>query len=300
MKFGVFEEAAGTAVVMALGGEWLHLSRMWLDYNQHVEGLDAAPLRTLQDLIDQNLLHRTFYRRMAEFAQRHGRHGMYTLETAPRFILPWRPGKVVAIARNYRAHAQELGNAVPTEPMFFGKVGSSCIGPDEPILIQNWYGRVDFEGEIGVVIGKRATTINAEDAREYVAGYTLVNDVTARDVQNADKKAGHPWFRSKNMDTFCPIGPVLLLAEAFPWPLEVDVETRVNDVVRQQGNTRQFIFSVGELLAAVTRCVTLEPGDIVATGTPEGVGPMLPGEVVEVSNPEIGVLRNPLQGVTPR
>jgi 2-keto-4-pentenoate hydratase/2-oxohepta-3-ene-1,7-dioic acid hydratase in catechol pathway len=295
MKFGVIQEATGTAVVMPLGADWLHLSRAWLDYNQHVEGREAAPLRTLQDLIDQNLLNRTFYRRMAEFAQRHGRHGMYTLETPPRFILPWRPGKVVAIARNYRAHAQELGNAVPTEPMFFGKVGSSCIGPEEPILIQDWYGRVDFEGEIGVVIGKRATAIKAEDAREYVSGYTLVNDVTARDLQNADKKAGHPWFRAKNMDTFCPIGPVLLLADAFPWPLEVDVETRVNGAVRQQGNTRQFIFSVGELLAAVTRCVTLEPGDIVATGTPEGVGPMLPGEVVEVSNPEIGVLRNPLR-----
>lgn len=295
MQFGVIDMAGGPVVVAPLGADWLNICQAWLDYNQHVENQTVAPLRSVLDLIQQGLLNRTFYRRMAEFAQRHGRHGMYTLETPPRFILPWRPGKVVAIARNYKAHAQELGNAVPTEPMFFGKVGSSCIGPEEPILVRDWYGRVDYEGEIGVVIGKRASEISAETARDYVAGYTLVNDVTARDLQNVDKKAGHPWFRAKNMDTFCPMGPTVLLAEGVPWPLEMDIETRVDDELRQQGNTRQFIFSVGELLEAVTRCIALEPGDVVATGTPEGVGPMLPGQVVALRSPVIGELRNPIQ-----
>lgn len=296
MKFGVARLGAGTAVVTALGDRWINLSDAWRDYNRHVEGREAPRLASVQDLISQGLFNRGFYRRIAEFCQRHGRNDTYTLAESPRFTLPWRPAKVVAIARNYRAHVRELGHDMPAEPMFFGKVPSICIGPDDPIVARPEYGRVDYEGEIGVIIGKRASRLAPEEARGVVAGYTLVNDVTARDVQNTDRKAGNPWFRAKNMDTFCPLGPVALLAEAFPWPLEVPIETHVNGETRQHGNTRQFIFDLPTLLAAVTRCIALEPGDVLATGTPEGVGPLRPGDVVEVIQPDIGTLRNPVAG----
>jgi 2-keto-4-pentenoate hydratase/2-oxohepta-3-ene-1,7-dioic acid hydratase in catechol pathway len=296
MKFGVARLETGSAVVTALGDRWINLSEAWRDYNRHVEGRETPPLASVQDLLDHGLFHRAFYRRIAEFCQRHGRNDLYTVAGPPRFMLPWRPGKVVAIARNYQAHVRELGHEMPSEPMFFGKVPSVCIGPEDPIIARSEYGRVDHEGEIGVIIGRRASRLRPEEARDVVAGYTLVNDVTARAIQKQDREAGNPWFRAKNMDSFCPMGPVALLAEAFPWPLEVPIETRVNGELRQQGNTRQFIFDLPTLLAAVTRCITLEPGDVLATGTPEGVGPLHPGDVVEVIQPEIGTLRNPVVG----
>ena len=145
-----------------------------------------------------------------------------------------------------------------------------------------------------MVIGARGRHVNAAGARNIVAGYTLVNDVTARDVQRKDMASGNPWFRSKSADTFCPLGPVVVMAEVFDWPVIVPLETRVNGVVRQRSDTGRFIFSIPEVIAAITRFITLEPGDLVAMGTPEGVGPLNDGDLVEVSNPQIGVLRNPV------
>lgn len=294
MKAGVVILDGVQILVMPAGERWINVTRAARDYDRNVEGKDSAPLRSVSDLLNQQLFHRSFYRRILEFVQRHGRLDDYTLGELPKFELPWRPGKIVCIGRNYRAHVQELGHTLPTEPMYFGKVSSACVGPEEPIVIQNWYGRVDHEGEIGVVIGKRAKDVQPEDAQRYIAGYTLVNDVTAREMQKSDIAKGNPWFRAKNLDTFCPLGPVVVMQEVLGWPLRTPVELRVNGEVRQHGNTEQFIFDLPQLLAAVTRCVTLEPGDLLATGTPEGVSPLMPGDVVELSNPEIGTLRNPV------
>lgn len=281
-------------VVMPRGEDWIDVTRAARDHDKHVEGIDSAPLSSVGDLIARGLFNRPFYRRILDFVQRNGRLADYTLAAIPPFEMPWRPGKVVCIGRNYRAHVKELGHELPAEPMFFGKVSSACIGPGQPIVVKDWYGRVDHEGEIGVLIGKRAKDVSAEDARHYIAGYTLVNDVTAREMQKADIAKGNPWFRAKNLDTFCPIGPTVVMPDVLGWPLHTPVELRVNGEVRQSGNTDMFIFDLPQLIAAVTRFITLEPGDLLATGTPEGVSPLKPGDIVELSNPEIGTLRNPV------
>jgi 5-oxopent-3-ene-1,2,5-tricarboxylate decarboxylase/2-hydroxyhepta-2,4-diene-1,7-dioate isomerase len=160
--------------------------------------------------------------------------------------------------------------------------------------VKDWYGRVDHEGELAVVIGKRAKDVKAEDARDYIAGYTLVNDVTAREMQKGDKSQGNPWFRSKNLDTFCPVGPVVVLRDTLSWPVKVDIEVTVNGVKRQSSNTGKWIFDLGTVIAYVTKFMTLEPGDLIATGTPEGVAALEPGDEVSVRVPEIGELKNPV------
>ena len=187
-----------------------------------------------------------------------------------------RPSKIVCIGRNYVAHAAEMGNEVPTEPLMFLKPPSALIGVGEPIVLPPGVGRVDFEGEIGVVFGRKAVQISEEDALGFVAGIVPVNDVTARDLQKADNQ----WGRAKGFDTFCPIGEMMPIAQV---DLEnLGVVSRVNGKERQRGTVDQMVFSIPFLISYVSRIMTLEPGDLLATGTPEGVGPLSAGNVVEV------------------
>jgi len=228
-------------------------------------------------------------------ADRAGRLAALRCEGPPKAVaLPVRPGKIICIGRNYAAHAQETGHTPPKEPIFFAKAPSACIADGEPVLVQAEWGQIDHEAELAVVIGRRARDVAAAAAQDYIAGYTLLNDVTAREMQQTDIERGHPWFRSKSLDTFCPMGPVLVLPDEMPWPVEVDISLTVNGAVRQESNTRQFLFTIPEVLAYVTRFLTLEPGDVIATGTPEGIGPVRPGDTMEVRIPEIGVLRTPV------
>jgi 5-oxopent-3-ene-1,2,5-tricarboxylate decarboxylase / 2-hydroxyhepta-2,4-diene-1,7-dioate isomerase len=296
MKAGVVLADGRRTVTMPLGERWVDVSRAYRDYQREVEDRDVPEMRDLLDLIRAEGITRSFYRRITEFVQRHGRLEKYVLPDEPKFQLPWRPGKIIAIGRNYRAHVEEFDNQMPTEPIFFAKANSACIGPDEAIVIKPWYGRVDHEGELAVAIGKRAKDVRPEDALDYIAGYTLLNDVTARAMQKADIARGDPWFRSKSLDTFCPIGPVLVFPEVLSWPLEVDIEVAVNGEIRQKSNTAKFIFDLPTLMAHVTRHITLEAGDVISTGTPEGVSPLNPGDIVEVRAPGIGLLRNPVAG----
>ncbi len=200
-----------------------------------------------------------------------------------------RPSKIICIGRNYREHAAELGHEVPTEPLIFFKPPSALLAPGGTILRPKNSERTDYEGELGVVIAKRCHKLPAdEDTRPYILGYTCVNDFTARDLQNKDSQ----WTRAKGFDTFCPVGPVV--ADGLdPWT-GIGVETRVNGEVRQSGNTRDFIFSLGIALRYISQIMTLEPGDLICTGTPSGVGPAVAGDVVEVSVEGVGVLRNPV------
>lgn len=197
-----------------------------------------------------------------------------------QFELPLVPSKVVCLGRNYAEHARELGNAVPDEPVLFNKTPNTYLADGGSVVFDPSVGRVDHEGEIALVMGPNGA----------IAGLTLLNDVTARDLQAMDKAKGLPWFRSKNLDTFCPVGPVIRLADSLPNPFELDLEVRVNGDVRQRGNTRQFIFSVRHMLDYISKYVRLMPGDLVATGTPPGVGPLHDGDRVEVRCPEIGTL----------
>jgi 2-keto-4-pentenoate hydratase/2-oxohepta-3-ene-1,7-dioic acid hydratase in catechol pathway len=202
---------------------------------------------------------------------------------------PVRPSKIICVGRNYREHAAELGNEVPTEPLLFFKPPSSLLSPGGTILRPKVSERTDFEGELGVVVAKRCHKLPSdEDTRPFILGYTCVNDFTARDLQNKDGQ----WTRAKGFDTFCPVGPVVVDG-LDPWT-GVQVETRVNGEVRQSGNTRDFIFSLGVILRYISQIMTLEPGDVIATGTPKGVGPVVAGDVIEVSVEGVGVLRNPV------
>src|SRR5271167_1691220 len=204
-------------------------------------------------------------------------------------LAPVRPSKIVCVGRNYREHAAELGNEVPAEPLLFFKPPSSLLAPGGEIRRPGLSRRVDFEGELGLVIGKKCYKLGAdEDVRPYILGYTCVNDVTARDLQNKDGQ----WTRAKGFDTFCPVGPVVT-DEINPWS-GVGVETRVNGDARQQGNTRDFIFSLDVIIRYISQAMTLVPGDLVATGTPKGVGPVVAGDVIEVSVEGLGILRNPV------
>jgi 2-keto-4-pentenoate hydratase/2-oxohepta-3-ene-1,7-dioic acid hydratase in catechol pathway len=200
---------------------------------------------------------------------------------------PVQPSKIVCVGRNYREHAAELGNEVPLEPLLFFKPPSSLLSHGGTILRPGISARTDYEGELGVVIARRCHRLgDSDDVRPYILGYTCVNDFTARDLQKKDSQ----WVRGKGFDTFCPVGPVVT-DNIDPWT-GIQVETRVNGEVRQSGNTRDFIFSLDVLIRYISQIMTLEPGDLIATGTPEGVGPVVAGDVIEVSIEGIGLLRN--------
>jgi 2-keto-4-pentenoate hydratase/2-oxohepta-3-ene-1,7-dioic acid hydratase in catechol pathway len=208
--------------------------------------------------------------------------------TDVRLLAPVEPSKIVCIGRNYAAHAAELGNEVPKEPLMFLKPPSSIIGPEEVIVLTKYSQKVEHEGELALVIGRRCSRLSdAEDALFFVLGYTCLNDVTARDLQKSDVQ----FTRGKGFDTFCPVGPHI---ETALDPSDVLVETRVNGALRQSGMTSLMIYPPAFLVRWISRMMTLMPGDIIATGTPAGVGPLVAGDAVEVSVAGVGVLRNPV------
>lgn len=202
-------------------------------------------------------------------------------------LAPIVPTKIVAVALNYRAHAAEQGKALPGEPLFFLKPSTAVIGPGEPIRLPPGVGRVDHEAEMGIVIGRRASAVPAEAAADYVFGVTCVNDVTARALQ---KQVGH-YTRPKGFDTFAPVGPAI--ATGLDWS-NLRVRGSVNGVVRQDSTTADLIFTVPELVAFISAVMTLLPGDIISTGTPAGIGPLAPGDVVSIEVEGVGELENPV------
>ena len=202
-----------------------------------------------------------------------------------RLLAPVLPSKVVAVGRNYAEHARELGNEVPPEPVIFLKPSTSVVGPGDPIVRPEGVGRVDFEGELAVIVGKLVRRLAPEDAIQAVLGFTCANDVTARDLQQADGQ----WTRAKGFDTFCPLGPWI---ETDLDSSDLAISTLVNGEVKQQARTSQLERGVAELLAFVSRVMTLLPGDVLLTGTPAGVGPLEAGDRVEVEVEGIGVLAN--------
>jgi len=206
---------------------------------------------------------------------------------AVQLLSPVIPSKVVAVGRNYLEHAEEMGNPLPEEPMIFLKPATSVIGPEASIIYPRSQSQdVHHEAELAVVIGRVAKHVAAEDSGSYIFGYTAANDVSARDLQKKDGQ----WGRAKGFDTFCPLGPVI---ETELDPLErLAVVCRVNGEVRQAGFTTEMVFGVAELVEFISRVMTLLPGDVILTGTPSGVGPIQPGDVVEVEIDGIGVLAN--------
>ena len=199
-----------------------------------------------------------------------------------------RPGKIVCVGRNYREHAKELGNEVPKEPLIFLKPPSSVVSEGEPIVLPGVSTRVEYEGEIGVIVGRRLTRVTEAEVVGAIRSIVAVNDVTARDLQKSDSQ----WTRAKGFDTFCPLGEE---SSKLPDLDSLTVVTRVNGVERQRGKSSEMVFSIPSLLAYISRIMTLEPGDLVATGTPSGVGPLVSGDVVEVEIVGVSRVTNPVQ-----
>jgi len=205
-----------------------------------------------------------------------------------RLLCPVEPSKIVCIGRNYTAHATELGNEIPKEPLMFLKPPSSVIGSEEPIVLPKYSQQVEHEGELALVLGRRCSHLrDTDDALSFVLGYTCLNDVTARDLQKSDVQ----FTRAKGFDTFCAVGPHI---ETALDPSNLVVETHVNGVRRQSGSTSLMIYPPAFLVRWISRMMTLVPGDVIATGTPAGVGPLVAGDTVEVSVAGVGVLRNPV------
>ena len=204
-----------------------------------------------------------------------------------QLLAPVQPSKILCVGRNYAAHAEEHGAEVPEVPMLFLKPPSSVIGPGETIILPPQSQQVEHEAELAVVIGKRGRWIPSETALEFVLGYTIANDVTARDLQRRDGQ----WSRAKGFDTFCPLGPWI---ETDFDPSDALVTCHVNQDMRQMGSTRDMVFQVRQLIAFASSVMTLEAGDLILTGTPAGVGPLIPGDTVEVTIEGLGSLRNPV------
>jgi 2-keto-4-pentenoate hydratase/2-oxohepta-3-ene-1,7-dioic acid hydratase in catechol pathway len=208
--------------------------------------------------------------------------------SAVHLLPPIVPGKIICVARNYIAHATEQDVEVPALPLLFSKPPSSVIGPGEPILLPPQSNLVEHEAELAVVIGQRARWVSPEEAPGYILGYTAANDVTARDLQRSDDQ----WTRSKGFDTFCPLGPWI---DTHLDPSDVLVTCHVNGQLRQMASTRDMLFPVPQLLAYVSSIMTLEPGDVLLTGTPSGIGPLAAGDEVRVEVEGLGALTNPVR-----
>ncbi|MEQ8677755.1 MAG: fumarylacetoacetate hydrolase family protein [Aggregatilineales bacterium] len=212
-------------------------------------------------------------------------------------LAPYVPGKIIGVGRNYADHAKELKNELPTTPLLFAKFPSSVIGTGEAIIWRSAHTtQVDYEGELAVIIGKRASHVSEEDALKHVFGYTIANDVSARDLQDSESQ----WVRAKGLDTFCPIGPVIVSASAIEDPHKLNIVTKLNDKEMQNGNTSDMIFNIPYLISYCSQSFVLEPGDMILTGTPSGVGKaqkpprfLKDGDVVTVSIEGIGEISNP-------
>jgi 2-keto-4-pentenoate hydratase/2-oxohepta-3-ene-1,7-dioic acid hydratase in catechol pathway len=203
-------------------------------------------------------------------------------------MMPVRPSKIIGIGRNYLEHARELGNEVPLVPILFFKPSTALIGSGDAILLPSVSSRVEFEAEIGVVIGKRVRNVDQAAADRAIGGFVCVNDVTCRDLQKTDGQ----WGRAKGFDTFCPVGPKV--ATGLDWR-GLELICRVNGVQRQRARSTDMHFSIPELISFLSGIMTLEPGDLIATGTPAGTAPLQHGDVVEVEIPGVGILSNPVR-----
>lgn len=223
------------------------------------------------------------------------------IDAPTRFLKPVpMPGKILCLAKNYVAHAREFGAEAPKEPIFFAKLPDTLVAHGDDVVIPHWLDtRVDHEAELALILGfadphgRGAKYVDLASAPSLVAGYTVLNDVTARKLQGSDRDQKYPWLRSKSLDTFCPFGPFVVPADALDAG-DLRITMRVNGVVKQDARTKDMVFPIAEALVAMARCTTLRPGDLIAMGTPEGVSPVVAGDVMEVEVEKLGVLRNPV------
>lgn len=296
MRVAQFEQSTGECIGVEMENVWVDFTRALALYSVVKDGSAGEMRRNLGHWLQQGTFDSKLVKTVVAFVRERKLETTLRLEKKAIMKAPIsRPPKIVALGLNYALHAAEGEFKVPDEPIIFLKAGSSVIGPGETIRIPRKLGRMDHEVELAVVIGKRASEVKKADAFRYVAGYTILNDVSARELQTKDLEKRHPWFRSKSFDTFTPIGPWIVTADELEPPIHLDLQCTVNDLIRQQANTRDMVFDIQTQIEFITRYIALDPGDIISTGTPEGIGPIKHGDMVVCHIEKIGELKNPVR-----
>ena len=296
MKVAQFEDSQGYCVGLSANGGWINYSDAEAAYTAITQNVVVEPTTTILRLLEDGRFDPAEFKAVLGFLKQHKLETRYSISKGAILKAPiLRPPKIVALGLNYALHAKEGNATVPTEPIIFMKAGSSVIGPDETILLPGGLGRMDHEVELAVIMGRRTTGVKKKDAMKCVAGFTILNDVTARELQNKDLEQKHPWFRSKSFDTFTPIGPWIVTADEITTPIRLGLECRVNGKIRQKANTSSMVFDVPTQIEFISKYITLEPGDILSTGTPHGIGPIQDGDNVLCRIEDIGELKNPVR-----
>lgn len=288
-------------VIYDESGMILNLTEALPLYQKLRNKIDDFPrIKTITELFREQLFNIDLFKRVIEFVEKHKLIEYLFVKESFRYNPPVEfPPKLVCLGRNYAEHAREFNTTAPTdEPIIFAKSGTSVVGHLETIYIPTDVGRIDHEVELAVVVGKRGKGIKKEAAWSYIAGYTIIVDITARDLQRKDMQAQHPWFRSKSFDYFAPMGPWIVTSDEIQSPVELDLKLWINDELRQNSNTRNMIFDIPSIIESISKYMTLYPGDVIATGTPEGVGPIKPGDKITAWIQNVGELVNYVEAET--
>jgi len=296
MRVAQFVQSTGECIGVEMENTWMDFTKALALYSVVKNGSEGALRKNLGEWIQEGTFDIELANSVTAFVHEQKLEDILRLGKKAVMKAPIaRPPKIVALGLNYALHAAEGEFKVPEEPIIFLKAGSSVIGPDEPIRLPRNLGRMDHEVELAVVIGKKASEVRKKDAFRYVAGYTILNDVSARELQTKDLEKRHPWFRSKSFDSFTPLGPWIVTADEITPPVHLDLQCTVNGLVRQQANTRDMVFDIPTQIEFITKYITLDPGDIISTGTPEGIGQIKHGDRVLCHIEKIGELKNPVR-----
>ncbi len=296
MKVAQFEDTKGYCIGLSSKGGWVNYSDAEAVYTSITQNVVVEPTTTILQLLEEGRFDPAEFRIVLDFLAKHKLEAQYLIGKEALLKAPiLRPPKIVALGLNYALHAKEAKSNVPKEPIIFMKAGSSVIGPGETILLPKGLGRMDHEVELAVVIGRRASAVKKKDSLGFVAGYTILNDITARDLQSKDLEQKHPWFRSKSFDTFTPLGPWIVTADEMDSPIDLGLECRVNGSVRQKSRTKNMVFDIPTQIEFISKLIALEPGDIISTGTPHGIGPIEADDEVVCRIEKIGELKNPVR-----
>jgi 2-keto-4-pentenoate hydratase/2-oxohepta-3-ene-1,7-dioic acid hydratase in catechol pathway len=293
MKIGRVGDESDPSIVLELDGHWFDIGRGLESLWGETEGLDVE--HNLLEWIEHGMFAPEKIAKMIHQLNENNTLKNFKISEPHEFLMVYAPKQIICVGRNYAEHAKELGNEVPESPILFNKLPSTCVGDGTIVSFPKSLGQVDFEGEIAVVIGKNGSNIPRNEAIDHIAGYTLLNDITARGMQSELKAKGHPWMMAKNYPGFCPFGPVIRLVDEISHPLNLNLRVSINGEEKQNGTTTDFIFPLPVLISAISAHIPLYPGDLIATGTPEGVGPLKDGDDVVLFCPEIGTLNHSVE-----
>lgn len=295
MKVFRFTTSNETKIGIMLNDAVIDFQRARLAYelaNSNAQRI-ASNCETLDIMIKQDIFNLATFTDVCDFLNKHNLVENFSVSDKIKFEIPLvQPSKILALGRNYKAHAEESNLSVPDEPIIFDKLTSSMLPHEGEIVYPSVVGRLDHEIELVLVIGKTAKDIDSSEAYDYIAGYTIGNDISARDIQEKDMKLVNPWLRSKSFDTFTPLGPYIVPKDAIDDAQNLEMELKVNGETRQKSTTAKMVFDIPNLMSYISKHMTLLPGDMIMTGTPEGISALEVGDVVEAAIDGIGTLRN--------